>query len=314
MNSKMEMQFINKAGEALLEKPKDEVMYKCQWDILPKYKETIVYELYNKAYREQKMQCFEVVTEYSKIPLEIRVFPNEYGIFLLFNDITKRKKDEKKQRYYDQLKIIAEMAAGVAHEVRNPMTTIKGFLQLMKENGDFEKYEDILNLMIEEVNRVNEIITDFLDLSKEKPNKLENCNLNEIITTLYPLLETRATKEGKYIKLELGQIPNLNVDKNEIRQLLLNLINNSLDAMNEGKSVRIITLLENDNVILSIKDEGVGIPVDIIDKLSVPFVTSKENGTGLGLPICFSIAKRNNAEISYTSSSDGTTFNICFFS
>ena len=95
LNSKMEMEFINKAGEALLEKPKEEVMFKCQWDVLPKYKETIVYELYNKAYREQTVQCFEMVTEYSKAPLEIRVFPNKYGIFLLFNDITKKKKRRK---------------------------------------------------------------------------------------------------------------------------------------------------------------------------------------------------------------------------
>ena len=135
----MEMEFINKAGEALLEKPKEEIMYKCQWDVLPKYKESIVYELYNKAYREQTVQCFEMVTEYSKVPVEIRVFPNKYGVFLLFNDITKRKKDENRQRYYDQLKIVAEMAAGVAHEVRNPITTIKGFLQLMKKDEDLEK-------------------------------------------------------------------------------------------------------------------------------------------------------------------------------
>ena len=287
-------------------------MFKCQWDILPEYKENIVYELYNKAYREQTVQCFEMVTEYSKVPLEIRVFPNKYGIFLLFNDITKRKKEEEKQRYYDQLKIIGEMSAGVAHEVRNPMTTIKGFLQLMKQNEDFKKYDDIFNLMIEEVNRVNEIITNFLDLSKEKPNKLEYCNLNDIITTIFPLLETRAIREGKFIHLELGNIPKLNVDKNEIRQLLLNLVNNSLDAMDKGRSVHIITIVDKDHVVLSIKDEGTGVPQDIFDKISVPFVTSKENGTGLGLSICFSIAKRNNAEISYTSSSNGTTFDICF--
>ena len=82
--------------------------------------------------------------------------------------------------------------------------------------------------------------------------------------------------------------------------------------MSKGQSVQIITSVEHDHVTLSINDEGGGIPSDIIDKISLPFVTSKEQGTGLGLPICFSIAKRNNAEISYTSSSNGTTFNICF--
>ena len=313
LNSNMEVEFINKAGEALLEKPKEEIMNKCQWDVLPKYKETIVYELYNKAFREQTVQYFEMITEYTKIPVEVRVFPNKYGLFLLFNDVTKKKQEEKKQRYYDQLKIIGEMAAGVAHEVRNPLTTIKGFLQLMEKNEDFGDYRNLFNLMIEEVNRINEIITGFLDLSKEKPNKLENSDLNDIITTIIPLLETRALQEGKHIKLELGSIPKLNVDKNEIRQLLLNLINNSLDAMAKGQSVQIITAVEEGHVMLSIMDEGEGIPSHIIDKISVPFVTSKDTGTGLGLSICYSIAKRNNAEINYTSSSKGTTFNICFY-
>lgn len=312
LNSKMEVEFINKAGEALLEKPKEEIMGKCQFEVLPKYKETKVYELYTKAFKEQKVQCFEFVTEYTKIPVEIKVFPNKDGLFLIFNDITKRKREEQQQRYFDQLKIVAEMAAGVAHEVRNPMTTIKGFLQLMNQDEDLKKYNDIFQLMIEEVNRINEIITNFLDLAKEKPNKLENFNLNDIINTLYPLLETRAIKEGKFIELELGSIPKLNLDKNEIRQLLLNLINNAFDAMEKGKSVYITTLDEKDHVVLSIKDEGSGIPPELIEKISVPFVTSKLNGTGLGLPICFSIAKRNNAEISFTSSSNGSTFHIRF--
>jgi signal transduction histidine kinase len=287
-------------------------MGKCQFEVLPKYKETKVYELYTKAFKEQKVQSFEFVTEYTKIPIEIKVFPNKDGLFLIFNDITKRKREEQQQRYYDQLKIVAEMAAGVAHEVRNPMTTIKGFLQLMNQDEDLKKYNDIFQLMIEEVDRINEIITNFLDLAKEKPNKLENFNLNDIINTLYPLLETRAIKEGKFIELELGSIPKLNLDKNEIRQLLLNLINNAFDAMEKGKSIYITTLDEKDHVVLSIKDEGSGIPPELIEKISVPFVTSKSNGTGLGLPICFSIAKRNNAEISFTSSSNGSTFHIRF--
>lgn len=312
LNSNFEVEFINKAGEALLEKPKEEIMYKCQWDVLPRYKESIVYELYNQAFREQTVQYFEFVTEYTKIPIEIKVFPNKYGLFLIFSDITQKRKDEQKQKYYDQLKIIGEMSAGVAHEVRNPMTTIKGFLQLMKQNEELKKYEGIFSLMIEEVNRVNEIITNFLDLAKDKASKLESCSLNDIITTVYPLLETRAIQEGKNIILNLGNIPNLHVDQNEIRQLLLNLINNSLDAMEKGKSVEIITSVENNHVVLSIKDEGEGIPPEIADKIAVPFVTSKESGTGLGLSICFSIAKRNNAEINFISNSNGTTFNICF--
>ncbi|PGZ92772.1 MULTISPECIES: ATP-binding protein [unclassified Bacillus (in: firmicutes)] len=204
------------------------------------------------------------------------------------------------------------MAAGVAHEIRNPLTTVKGFLQLGLQNKDFESYSQIFELMIDEINRVNAIITEFLDIAKKRPNKLEEHNLNQIINTLYPFLETRALKEDKLIIRELNEIPNLIIDQNEIRQLLLNMVSNSLDAMDVRKIVKIHTYIEDDKIVMSINDEGTGIPPEIIERISTPFVTSKENGTGLGLAICYAIAKRNNATIDFTTSDNGTNFNIRF--
>ncbi|MFB7142642.1 ATP-binding protein [Gottfriedia sp. NPDC056225] len=99
---------------------------------------------------------------------------------------------------------------------------------------------------------------------------------------------------------------------NEIRQLLLNLVNDFFDAMERRKTVSIHTYSEDDKIIMSIKDEGNGIPTEIIDRISTPFVTTKENGTGLGLAICFAISKRNNATIDFTTSGNGTKFNIRF--
>ncbi|MEH7514840.1 ATP-binding protein, partial [Gottfriedia acidiceleris] len=137
-------------------------------------------------------------------------------------------------------------------------------------------------------------------------------NLNQIINTLYPLLETRALKEDKLIIRELNEISNLIIDQNEIRQLLLNMVSNSLDSMDVRKIVKIHTYIEDDKIVMSIIDEGSGIPPEIIERISTPFVTSKENGTGLGLAICYAIAKRNNATIDFTTSENGTDFNIRF--
>ncbi|WP_176545075.1 ATP-binding protein [Bacillus sp. AFS041924] len=312
LNSKMEFVFINKAAEAMIEKPKEELMGICMWNALPNYINTDIYFYYNKAYNDQKIQSFEAMTEYSHIAYEIKVIPDQNGILAIFSDISEKKVQEEEQRYYEKLKIIGEMAAGVAHEIRNPLTTVKGFLQLGLQNKTFESYSQIFELMIDEINRVNTIITEFLDIAKKKPNKLEECNLNKIINTIYPLLETRALKEDKMIIRELNDIPNIMIDQNEIRQLLLNMVNNSLDAMGVRKIVSIHTYVEDDKIVMSIKDEGSGIPPDIIERISTPFVTSKENGTGLGLAICFAIAKRNNATIDFTSSEEGTIFNIRF--
>lgn len=312
LNSKMEFVFINKAAEAMIEKPKDELLGACMWEILPNYIGSDVYKYYNKAFDEQKIQTFEIITEYSKQAVEIRVIPDKNGILSIFTDITEKKKHEEEQMYIEKIKIIGEMAAGVAHEVRNPLTIVKGFLQVISENDDLGDYKDIFALMIDEMNRVNNIISEFLDIAKVKPNKIEQNDLNSIIKTLNPLLETRALKENKLIHLDLSTIPTIKIDQNEIRQLLLNMVSNSLDAMDPNDSLQIKTFIEDDMVVLSIKDSGKGIPTEIIDRISTPFVTSKEKGTGLGLAICYSIAKRNNATIDFTSSSNGTTFNIRF--
>lgn len=312
LNTDWEFEFINKAAQLIIGKTKKELIGVNIWDALPKYIDTDLYMLYHKVSDEQRPQVLEILSEYSKRDFEVKVFPNIIGLFIIFIDITDRKESEKKKQYFDKLKIIGEMAAGVAHEVRNPLTTVKGFLQLMVENKELDNYKSINMLMIDEINRINEIITEFLNIAKDQSGKLECCNLNNIIKVLSPLLETRAVKEGKLIVLKLGTISDLNINKNEIRQLLLNMTNNALDAMDVGKKVQINTFEENGKVVLSIKDEGNGIPANMKDDISTPFVTTKEGGTGLGLPIWFSIAQRNNSEIDFTSSSEGSTFNIRF--
>ncbi|MGJ9384919.1 ATP-binding protein [Salipaludibacillus sp. CF4.18] len=319
VNSDWEFEFINKSAEPYLKveelffnKTKEELIGTSVGDVSAKYIDAEIFKIYHKAYEKQKPQVFEMISEYSKRWFEIKLFPNIYGIFVAFRDITDRKESEKLKTHYEKLNVIGEMAAGVAHEVRNPMTSVKGFLQLLAENEELEKQKPIFDLMINEVNRVNDIITEFLDIAKDRSENLENSSLNDLIKAALPLLETRALKEGKLVELQLSTIADLHIDKNQIRQLLLNLINNSLDAMNSGKKVRIMTYEANGKVVLSIRDEGNGIPSDIIDTIATPFITTKDKGTGLGIPICFSIAKRNNAKIDYTSSPQGTTFNIRF--
>ncbi|MFB7142641.1 histidine kinase dimerization/phospho-acceptor domain-containing protein [Gottfriedia sp. NPDC056225] len=144
---------------------------------------------------------------------EIKVIPDDNGILAIFSDISEKKVLEEEQKYYEELKIIGEMVAGVAHEIKNPLTTVKGFLQLGLQNKAFDGYSQIFEIMIDEINRVNSIITEFLDIAKKKPSKLEEHNLNNIINSLYPLLETRAIKEDEVISRNLNDIPNLIIDQ-----------------------------------------------------------------------------------------------------
>lgn len=234
------------------------------------------------------------------------------GVVKVAREITEKKHIEREMARLDSLNIIGQMAAGIGHEIRNPLATVLGYLQFLSTKQECLPFKDQYELMIEELERANCIISEFLFLAKDKPIELKNHNLNNIINTLYPLIEVDALNSDKLVELKLTEIPNIVFDQKEIRQLLWNLVRNGLEAMNEGGVLSIETYCSNGEVILAVKDEGKGFDPSILDKIGVPFVTTKENGTGLGLAICFSIAERHNARIEITSNPDGTIILVHF--
>lgn len=215
--------------------------------------------------------------------------------------------------HMEELKVASELAAGVGHEVRNPMTAVRGFLQMLSQKPDLTKYQSYFDLMLEELDRANQIITEYLSLAKTKTNKFTTENINTIIEQLFPLLQITALNANKKIFLNLSSVNDLYLDSKEIRQLILNIVKNGLESMENGKDLTIKTYQTNLNsIMLEIKDEGSGIPANILDKIGSPFFTTKANGTGLGLSICYTIAEKNNAKIRLESSPTGTTFFIEF--
>lgn len=234
------------------------------------------------------------------------------GASIIVRDVTAQKKLEKEMIRMDQMILVGEMAASIGHEVRNPMTTVRGFLQLLGEYKNFAKYSEYIPLMISELDRANSMITEFLSLSRTKTTEFARQNLNDIIECILPLVEVEAICEEKTIKSELKTIPDLLLDHNEIRQVILNLVRNGLEAMGKGGCLTITTSIEDNEVILALQDEGEGINPEIMDRLGTPFITTKEKGTGLGLAVCYGIAARHNAKIIAESSPQGATFFMKF--
>jgi PAS domain S-box-containing protein len=247
------------------------------------------------------------IYDYPFIDVDGTLLVLEMGI-----DITERKKLEQEILRLDRLNLIGEMAAGLAHEIRNPMTTVRGFLQILSNKKSQTEYRTYYNLMIEELDQANMIITEFLSLAKNKVVHLQAQNLNEIVMSLYPLIKADALLTDKYVQLDLGEIPVLKLDLKEIRQLILNLARNGLEAMSPGGVLTISTFIDNEAVVLSVKDQGKGIEPELLEKLGTPFLTTKDTGTGLGLPICYSIAARHHAKIKVDTDSTGTCFYVRF--
>jgi two-component system, sporulation sensor kinase E len=235
----------------------------------------------------------------------------EKCILKVITDITEKVIYEKEVARLARLNLVGEMAAGIAHEIRNPMTTIHGFLQLSRKN-DGNIPNEYIDMMLDELNRANSIITEYLTLAKNKTTDLRPRDLNSIIESLYPLIQAEATLTDKYAMMDYGECPQLLLDEKEIRQLILNLTINGIEAMPAGGTLRVKTFSDHDCVVLEISDQGGGIKEEDLEKLGTPFFTTKEQGTGLGLAVCYSIAARHGAVIDVHTSEKGTTFSVRF--
>lgn len=212
----------------------------------------------------------------------------------------------------DRLNLVGEMAASIGHEVRNPLTTVRGYLQLFLRKEKYSDNQEELSTMISELDRANSIITEFLSLAKNKSVKLKPGNINKVIDALFPLLQAEAFHSGCNLQMEQCEIPDVLFDENEIRQLILNLVRNGYEAMEPGRTLTIKTWCDSNEAVLSVCDSGKGIPQAILEKLGTPFLTTKASGTGLGLAVCYRIADRHGAKIEVNTSEKGTTFNVKF--
>jgi len=208
----------------------------------------------------------------------------------------------------ERFNLLGEMASSISHEVRNPMTTVRGFLQVLSEKDKYAEEKKIFNLMIEELDRANSMISEFLAIGKNKEEKPRLHDISRIVETISLLIQADALGQDKYLELDLAEVPNIMVQENQIRQIILNLTRNGLEAMKPGGTLTISTYTEKNNVILAVKDQGGGIDPKILDKLGTPFLTTKENGTGLGLTTCYRLVSEANANITFDTGSHGTTF------
>ncbi len=227
-------------------------------------------------------------------------------------DITEQNRLEKQMARLDRLKLVGEMAASIGHEIRNPMTTIRGFLQLLIDKHTYQDDLDYFELMIEELDRANEIISEYLGMAQDKLVDLQPRYLDQAVKSIYPMIQADANIREMKLCLELTKPPIPLIDEKEIRQLVLNLARNGLEAMSPGGTLTIGTRTEPEEIVLYVQDEGPGLDPSIIDRIGTPFLTTKEKGTGLGLAVCYSIAARHNASIDFETGPSGTTFYVRF--
>ncbi|WP_142322783.1 PAS domain-containing sensor histidine kinase [Bacillus paramycoides] len=294
--------------------PAETFMGKKFYEVLP----SPVAQQFREAIRQVKEKESTVIVEY---PLalkgsidffEARCLPLLHDkIMVIIRDITERKKTEELLNKSDTLAAIGQLAAGVAHEVRNPLTVIKGFIQLFQINKeDQEKYFD---LMLSEIERIEAILQEFLSIAKTDEIPTEKKNIYKIFENVVSLINTKAIMTNIQVELiaDSSEII-IECSENQLKQVFINILQNSIEAMPDGGKISIhMKEMNEDGVIIDIVDEGIGIPEERIKRLGEPFYSTKEKGTGIGLMLSYKIIESHQGAISIMSDVGvGTTVTI----
>ncbi len=248
------------------------------------------------------------------IPCELStrcfLFGKKRVVLSIVRYIADRKSTEQQLIKSEKLAVVGELAAGVAHEIRNPLTAMKGFLQLLKEKEGNEHYASIV---LEEVDRINKIVTDFLLLAKPQDIKLAPIDLHHTLITVHELLRTQCLISNVQIYYH-GHSDEWIINGNEdhLKQVMINLLNNAIEAMSNGGKIQVsIRSLDSKMIQIRIEDQGIGMTQDRINKLGEPFFTTKEKGTGLGLTVSKRIIEAHHGQLLFSSKEGkGTTVDI----
>lgn len=245
----------------------------------------------------------EMIDNARWIRIEITPITDEKGnvsrLFSFFKDITEIKEKTSQIKELDQLGIAGQLAAGIAHEIRNPLTSVKGFVQLLSEETN-NKYSHII---LSEIERIEFIMNEFLVLAKpQKEMKLKKENLNEIVREVSSFMNPEALLNNVEIIMESHTLPLVKCESKQIKQVLINLIKNAIEAMPSGGAIHIRTITTEDGYAsVEVRDEGIGIPKERLERLREPFYSNKEKGTGLGMMISYKIIEDHKGTIQFFS-------------
>ncbi|MFZ7945600.1 PAS domain S-box protein [Neobacillus sp. 19] len=247
------------------------------------------------------------VAEVKELPT---IFQSKPARHIIFRDIMERKKTQELLLNSEKLNVAGQLAAGIAHEVRNPLTAIKGFLQLMEAQSDHN--QNYFEIIQSEMDRIELILSELLVLSKPHELKFETVDLIKLIESVKMLIDTQAIMNGVRIEtIYSSKNITINGDKNQLKQVFINILKNAIEAMPKGGIITIeLKKYSFNKVKLLFKDTGSGMPQHILKRLGEPFFTTKEDGTGLGIMISKHIIENHEGTIHFWSDQKGTIIEV----
>ncbi|RJS58882.1 ATP-binding protein [Bacillus sp. PK3_68] len=299
-----------------IEIPPSIIVGKTLHDFLPESHADEKQSYYEKAWNgsiinyEGNLNGFYYLTSLTPVIINSRVIEvNGTAI-----EITEHRKNTLKIQELEKLSLIGELAAGVAHEIRNPLTCVTGFAQMIKELSSDKTIDSYMDIVLRELNRINAIVNEFIFIAKPKENmKTREVDIKALVSHVVEFMKPQATLKGIHLikSIHFDQTFTIQCDPNQITQVLMNLIQNAIEATTDPATQEIVISLKNmhdESVSIEIIDKGSGISQERQKRLFEPFYTTKEKGTGLGLMMCRRIIENHSGTIEIHSQlGEGTT-------
>ena len=313
--------YVNKAGENLLgASKKDDILGQTIYSFIDGNYQALAMQRLKRLREEnrplnqveQRLVRLDGKKVFIEVSSQAIVYEGKEAILSILNDITDKKKttDTLLQKS-EKLAVVGQMAAGIAHEIRNPLTSIKGFIQLFKSR--YPSDEEYFNLLLTELERINLIVSEFLILAKPTDIVFKEKDIKSLVQDIVTLINTQAIMNNIQILVEFEpDIPIIVCEENQLKQVFINVLKNSIEAMSNGGIIYVrVVIKEKNKVSLYFIDQGSGIPEDRLPTLGEPFYTTKEKGTGLGLMTSYRIIENHDGELKISSKvNEGTTIEI----
>jgi two-component system, sporulation sensor kinase E len=312
-----EIQEVNAAAESLLRLPRDQIIGRSFVDLQEQLGISFSFDLPKEQTNDPQLLLAGgggqmLLVNKADIASDCGC---SIGRAISLQDITELHALRSQLRRQDELILSAEMAGSMAHEIRNPLTAIRGFVQLLalrlrrsEMRGELRFAEYILD----EIDRANQIITNFLNLAKAKQDSWGEIDLVALLTKLGELAKTKALLEGVELTFDLPEeLPHIPGNHNALQQVFLNLTNNAVQATPAGGRVEVRARADMRQISVQVIDTGVGIPAEILERIFEPFYSTKESGTGLGLSLCRQIVREHRGTIDVSSQvGEGSVFTV----
>jgi signal transduction histidine kinase/HAMP domain-containing protein len=232
------------------------------------------------------------------------------GALVVLNDISEQKNREQQMVETEKWAVLGRLAASVAHEIRNPLVAIQSLVEIIGEEvlGDLKEHARVV---LGEVHRLNRVVTELLSMVRPERANLRSCDLKDIINELMLLIRHEAARSGVKIAVHFPEaLARINIDAEKIKQAILNIILNAIQALKDGGEIDISLVDSSDSLLISIANNGPEIPPEMRERIFEPFYTTKSSGTGLGLAISRKIVELHGGQLELESGADLTLFRI----